>query len=97
MVLRNPKTLVDTSHQLSRIKFAVQRKKTPRGQEPPRRDGVLDTEYGELQAKLAGRFARKHPSLLERGQVRVWLGAAFCSIGQVNFLFDLTQRPHFDG
>ena len=38
--------------------------------------------------------ARKHASPLEAGKVRFWPGAALCAIGQVNLLFDPTQRQH---
>lgn len=54
----------------------------------------LDNEYGALCAKLVRRLARKRPSPLENGQTRVWVGAVLYAIGQVNFLFDPTQRPH---
>ncbi len=54
----------------------------------------LDEEYGALCAKLVRGLARKRPSPLEAGQIRVWVGAVLYAIGQVNFLFDPTQRPH---
>jgi hypothetical protein len=54
----------------------------------------LDAEYAELCARLIGRLARKRPSPLARGQTRVWAGAVLYAVGQVNFLFAPTQRPH---
>ncbi len=54
----------------------------------------LDAEYGELCRKLVGELARKRPSPLARGDLRIWAGAVIYTIGSVNFLFDKTQRPH---
>jgi hypothetical protein len=54
----------------------------------------LDDEYGALCAKLVSRLARKRPSPLGSGQVRVWVGGVLYVIGQVNFLFDPGQHPH---
>ena len=57
----------------------------------------LDAEYGELVRKLVAKLARKRPSPLARGDLRIWAGAAIYSVGSVNFLFDRTQRPHLTG
>jgi hypothetical protein len=57
----------------------------------------LDAEYGELVRKLVAKLARKRPSPLARGDLRVWAGTAIYVIGSVNFLFDRTQRPHLTG
>lgn len=54
----------------------------------------LDGEYGELCRKLVAELARKRPSPLARGDLRIWAGAVIYTIGSVNFLFDRTQRPH---
>lgn len=54
----------------------------------------LDAEYGELCRKLVAELARKRPSPLLRGDLRIWAGAVIYTIGSVNFLFDRTQRPH---
>jgi hypothetical protein len=54
----------------------------------------LDDEYGRLARRLVARLARKRPSPLERGDVRIWAAGAIYAIGQVNFLFDRTQTPH---
>lgn len=54
----------------------------------------LDAEYGELCRKLVAELARKRPSPLLRGDLRIWAGAGIYTIGSINFLFDRTQRPH---
>lgn len=54
----------------------------------------LDAEYGELCRKLVAELARKRPSPLLRGDLRIWAGAVIYTIGSINFLFDRTQRPH---
>jgi hypothetical protein len=54
----------------------------------------LDAEYSELVRKLVGKLARKRPSPLARGDLRIWAAAAIYTVGSVNFLFDRTQRPH---
>lgn len=54
----------------------------------------LDDEYGALCIKLIRRLARKRPSPFNTGEIRVWVGAVLYTLGQVNFLFDSTQRPH---
>jgi len=54
----------------------------------------LDDEYGALCAKLIRRLARKRPSPLETGQIRVWVGAVSFENRQANFLFDPTQHPY---
>lgn len=57
----------------------------------------LDAEYGELVRKLVAKLARKRPSPLARGDLRIWAAAAIYAVGSVNFLFDRTQRPHLTG
>lgn len=57
----------------------------------------LDAEYGALIRKLVAKLARKRPSPLARGDLRIWAAAAIYTIGSVNFLFDRTQRPHLTG
>lgn len=54
----------------------------------------LDDEYGELCRELVARLARKRPSPLERGGVRIWAAGAIYAVGQVSFLFDRSQQPH---
>src|SRR5262249_29971622 len=57
----------------------------------------LNDEYGELIRKLIAKLARKRPSPLARGDLRIWAAAAIYVIGSVNFLFDRTQSPHMTG
>lgn len=57
----------------------------------------LDAEYGDLVRKLVAKLARKRPSPLARGDLRIWAAAAIYAVGSVNFLFDRTQRPHLTG
>ena len=57
----------------------------------------LDAEYAELVRKLIAKLARKRPSPLARGDLRIWAAAAIYAVGSVNFLFDRTQRPHLTG
>ncbi|HTP27469.1 MAG TPA: DUF6398 domain-containing protein [Anaeromyxobacteraceae bacterium] len=57
----------------------------------------LDTEYGELVRKLVAKLARKRPSPIARGDLRIWAAAAIYAVGSVNFLFDRAQRPHLTG
>ena len=54
----------------------------------------LDREYAGLGRELVARLARRRPSPLARGDVRVWAGGALCALGQINFLFDRSQQPH---
>jgi len=54
----------------------------------------LDGEYGELGRELVARLARKRPSPLARGDVRIWAAGALYALGQINFLFDRSQQPH---
>jgi hypothetical protein len=57
----------------------------------------LDAEYGKLVRKLVAKLARRRPSPLARGDIRIWAAAAINAVGSVNFLFDRTQRPHMTG
>jgi hypothetical protein len=54
----------------------------------------LDREYAELGRELVARLARKRPSPLARGDVRIWAAGALYALGQINFLFDRSQHPH---
>lgn len=54
----------------------------------------LDEEYGLIARRLVARLARKRPSPIVRGDVRIWAAGAIYAVGQVNFLFDRTQTPH---
>jgi hypothetical protein len=54
----------------------------------------LDCEYAQLGRELVVRLARKRPSPLARGDVRIWAAGALYALGQINFLFDRSQQPH---
>jgi hypothetical protein len=57
----------------------------------------LDAEYAWLCRRLVARLARKRPSPLARGELRIWAGAVIYAVGSVNFLFDPAQRPNLTG
>ncbi len=57
----------------------------------------LDAEYGELCHKLVAKLARKRPSPLARGDLRIWAGTVIYTLGSINFLFDRSQHPHLTG
>lgn len=57
----------------------------------------LDAEYAELCRKLVAKLARKRPSPLERGDLRIWAAAALYAIGSLNFIFDREQELHTTG
>jgi hypothetical protein len=52
----------------------------------------IDDEYGRLARRLVARLARKRPSPLARGDVRIWAAGVIYAIGQVNFCS--TARRH---
>lgn len=54
----------------------------------------LDAEYAELCVKLAAKLARKRPSSLVRGDLRIWAAGIVYAVGRVNFLADPAQHPH---
>lgn len=54
----------------------------------------LDPEYAELCRRLAAKLARKRPSLLARGDLRIWAAAVLYTVGSLNFLFDRSQPLH---
>ena len=61
-------------------------------------DGVcaahLDDEYAALARRLVARLARKRPSPLARGDIRIWAAGTVYALGRLNFLFDRSQTPH---
>lgn len=54
----------------------------------------LDDEYAELCRRLVAKLARKRPTPLARGDLRIWAAGVVYAIGQLNFLFDRAQTPH---
>ena len=57
----------------------------------------LDVEYGELCRRLVGMLARKRPSPLTRGDLRIWAAGVIYAVGANNFLFDRSQELHLSG
>jgi len=57
----------------------------------------LDAEYGQLCRTLIARLARKRPSPLARGDLRVWAATAIYIVGGLNFLFDRSQDLFMSG
>jgi hypothetical protein len=58
---------------------------------------VLDAEYTTLCRRSVAKLARKRPSPLAQGDTRIWAGGVLYAVGQVNFLFDPSTRPHVTG
>ena len=54
----------------------------------------LNGEYAGLCRKLAETLARKRPSPLLQGKLKVWASGIVRTIGWVNFLHDPSQKPH---
>lgn len=54
----------------------------------------LDEEYARLSRKMAAKLARKRPSPLLRGDLRIWAASIVYTVGQVNFLTDPSLKPH---
>jgi Domain of unknown function (DUF6398) len=54
----------------------------------------LDAEYAELCRRLTAKLARKRPSPLLRGDLRIWAAGILYAVGSVNFLFDRSQPLH---
>src|SRR5436190_13546490 len=57
----------------------------------------LDLEYGQLCRTLIPKLARKRPSPLARGDLRIWAATAIYVIGSTNFLFDRAQDIFMTG
>jgi hypothetical protein len=54
----------------------------------------LDAEYAALCRALVAKLARKRPSPLQRGDLRIWAAGAIYAVGANNFLFDPGETPH---
>jgi hypothetical protein len=46
---------------------------------------------------VVAKLARKRPSPLLRGDLRIWAAATIYTVGSVNFLFDRSQPLHLTG
>ena len=55
------------------------------------RPRVAKPSSADVRTRL---LARKHPSPLARGDVRIWAAGALYALGQINFPFDRSQQPH---
>lgn len=47
--------------------------------------------------RLVAKLARKRPSPMLRGDLRIWAAATIYAVGSVNFLFDRSQPLHLSG
>lgn len=54
----------------------------------------LNEEYRDLCRALAAKLCRKRPSPVLSGNVNTWACGIAYALGRVNFLFDLSQKPH---
>jgi hypothetical protein len=54
----------------------------------------LDQEYADLSRKLAFEACRLIPCPLQHGRPKTWAAAIVYVLGQINFLFDKSQKPH---
>jgi hypothetical protein len=55
---------------------------------------LLDEEYADLARQVVAKLARKRPSPLQSGRAATWAGGVVWALGQVNFLFDRSTKPH---
>ena len=55
---------------------------------------LLDEEYAGLARHVVAKLARKRPSPLQSGRAATWAGGVVYALGQVNFLFDQSSKPH---
>jgi hypothetical protein len=53
----------------------------------------LDDEYAGLARRMTGALARKRPSPLASGQLRIWACSILHALGQINFLSDTATKP----
>ncbi|RAX46570.1 hypothetical protein DQ353_20015 [Arthrobacter sp. AQ5-05] len=54
----------------------------------------LDAKYAQLCRNVVGKLARKRPSPLLRGDLRIWAGGVIYALASNNFLFDPSQPMH---
>jgi hypothetical protein len=57
-------------------------------------DAALDGQYAAMARRLVAKLARKRPTPLRRGDPRIWAGGVLYALGQGNFLFAPSSRPH---
>lgn len=56
----------------------------------------LDEEYARLCRNVVGKLARKRPSPLLRGDLRIWASGVIYALASQNFLFDKSQPMHLN-
>ena len=54
----------------------------------------LDVKYAQLCRNVVGKLARKRPSPLLRGDLRIWASGVIYATASQNFLFDKSQPMH---
>lgn len=54
----------------------------------------LDAKYAQLCRDVVGKLARKRPSPLLRGDLRIWASGVIYAMASQNFLFDQSQPMH---
>lgn len=54
----------------------------------------LDAKYAQLCRNAVGKLARKRPSPLLRGDLRIWASGVIYALASNNFLFDQSQPMH---
>ena len=54
----------------------------------------LDVDYAQLCRDVVGKLARKRPSPLLRGDLRIWASGVIYAMASQNFLFDQSQPMH---
>ena len=54
----------------------------------------LDAKYAQLCRNVVGKLARKRPSPLLRGDLRIWASGVIYALASQNFLFDKSQPMH---
>lgn len=54
----------------------------------------LDDDYKALCAKMIGKMRRKRAVPFATGRPEIWAAAVVYALGQVNFLFDRSQKLH---
>jgi hypothetical protein len=54
----------------------------------------LDAKYAQLCRNVVGKLARKRPSPLLRGDLRIWASGVIYAMASNNFLFDQSQPMH---
>jgi hypothetical protein len=54
----------------------------------------LDDEYAQLCKKFVLKMGRKRAVPFVAGRTTIWAGAVIYALGQINFLFDRSQKPY---